>query len=52
MKGNMIKVHKIMCGREKLAQSFLFTLSDNTRTRGHYMKLNLKPIEGKKSAHN
>ena len=39
LRGDMIEVYKIMHGLEKVEKEVLFSLSHNTRTRGHSMKL-------------
>lgn len=39
MKGDRMKVYKIMNGVEKVDQELLFFLSDNTRMWGYLMKL-------------
>ena len=39
LRGDMIEVYKIMHGLEKVEKDVFFSLSHNTRTRGHSMKL-------------
>ena len=39
LRGDMIETYKIMQGRSKVDRGKLFSLSQNTRTRGHTLKL-------------